>query len=164
MWRIGQDLLMTHSRVALGSLPWCLAPLACPRRAAWVNSQHGSSLLPVQVIGKQGRGHGASRAQYYMSSSVTAATFHRNRMSLWSPACTKGRRIRLHLFLRLSLTYLFRLHLVACGILIPPPGIEPSPPALEGQVSTTGSPGKSPRLPLLRGEILKNIRHILKPL
>ena len=31
----------------------------------------------------------------------------------------------------------------ACGILAPRPGIEPAPPALEGEVSTTGPPGKS---------------------
>ena len=32
--------------------------------------------------------------------------------------------------------------LVACGILAPRPGIEPSSPALEGGVLTTGPPGK----------------------
>ena len=31
----------------------------------------------------------------------------------------------------------------ACGILAPQPGIEPTPPALEGKVLTTGPPGKS---------------------
>ena len=31
----------------------------------------------------------------------------------------------------------------ACGILAPRPGIEPAPPALEGEVLTTGLPGKS---------------------
>ena len=31
----------------------------------------------------------------------------------------------------------------ACGILVPSPGIEPAPPALEGKVATTGLPGKS---------------------
>ena len=31
----------------------------------------------------------------------------------------------------------------ACGILVPWPGIEPAPPALEGQVLTTGPAGKS---------------------
>ena len=36
--------------------------------------------------------------------------------------------------------------LKACGILAPPPGIEPVPPALEGEVLTTGPPGKSPAL------------------
>ena len=30
----------------------------------------------------------------------------------------------------------------ACGILVPWPGIEPTPPALEGEVLTTGLPGK----------------------
>ena len=34
----------------------------------------------------------------------------------------------------------------ACEILAPRPGIEPAPPALEGEVLiTTGPPGKSPR-------------------
>ena len=33
--------------------------------------------------------------------------------------------------------------LEACGILAPRPGIEPSPPALEGEVLTTVPPGKS---------------------
>ena len=32
----------------------------------------------------------------------------------------------------------------ACGILAPRPGIEPAPPALEGEVLTTGPPRKSP--------------------
>ena len=31
----------------------------------------------------------------------------------------------------------------ACGILAPRPGIKPAPPALEGEVLTTGLPGKS---------------------
>ena len=31
----------------------------------------------------------------------------------------------------------------ACGILATQPGIEPTPPALEGEVLTTGLPGKS---------------------
>ena len=34
---------------------------------------------------------------------------------------------------------------VACGILAPRPGIEPVPPAMEGEVLTTGSPGMSLR-------------------
>ena len=33
----------------------------------------------------------------------------------------------------------------ACGISTPRPGVEPTPPALEGEVLTTGPPGKSPR-------------------
>ena len=32
----------------------------------------------------------------------------------------------------------------ACKILAPQPGIEPAPPALEGEVLTTAPPGKSP--------------------
>ena len=31
----------------------------------------------------------------------------------------------------------------ACGILAPQPGTDPAPPALEGEVPTTGPPGKS---------------------
>ena len=31
----------------------------------------------------------------------------------------------------------------ACGIIVPPPGTEPTSPALEGRCSTTGPPGKS---------------------
>ena len=31
----------------------------------------------------------------------------------------------------------------ACGILAPRPGMEPAPPALEGEALTTGPPGKS---------------------
>ena len=34
----------------------------------------------------------------------------------------------------------------ACGILAPPSGIEPAPPAQEGEVLTTGLPGKSPSI------------------
>ena len=33
----------------------------------------------------------------------------------------------------------------ACAILVPWTGIEPTPPTLEGEVSTTGPPGKSPK-------------------
>ena len=32
----------------------------------------------------------------------------------------------------------------ACGLLAPQPGIEPAPPELEGEVLTTGPPGKFP--------------------
>ena len=32
---------------------------------------------------------------------------------------------------------------VACGILVPQPGIDPTSPALEGGFLTTGPPGKS---------------------
>ena len=31
----------------------------------------------------------------------------------------------------------------ACGILAPQPGIQPPPPALEGEVLTAGPPGES---------------------
>ena len=34
----------------------------------------------------------------------------------------------------------------ACGILAPWPGIEPTPPALEDEVLTTGLPEKSPEI------------------
>ena len=33
----------------------------------------------------------------------------------------------------------------ACEILAPQPGIKPTPPALEGEVLTTGLPGKFPK-------------------
>ena len=45
----------------------------------------------------------------------------------------------------------------ACGILAPRPGIEPAPPALEGEVLTTGPPGKSLFLINLRGNSLFKI-------
>ena len=41
---------------------------------------------------------------------------------------------------------------VACGILVPRPGIKPSPSALEGGFLTTGPPGKSPGAIILRSE------------
>ena len=37
----------------------------------------------------------------------------------------------------------------ACVILVPRPGIQPTPPALEGEVLTTGVPGKSCSLVIL---------------
>ena len=42
-----------------------------------------------------------------------------------------------------TLLLFYVLVFLACGILAPWPGIKPSPPAQEGEVSTTGSPGKS---------------------
>ena len=33
---------------------------------------------------------------------------------------------------------------MTCGILVPQPGIEPAPPALEGEILTAGPPEKSP--------------------
>ena len=39
----------------------------------------------------------------------------------------------------------------ACGILAPQPEIEPAPPALEGEVLTTGPPGKSQDLLPFKG-------------
>ena len=41
----------------------------------------------------------------------------------------------------------------ALGTLTPWPRIEPAPPALEGEVLTTGPPGKSQELLYLNGEI-----------
>ena len=38
----------------------------------------------------------------------------------------------------------------ACGILAPRPGIKPAPTALEDEVLTTGPPGKSQQLMILR--------------
>ena len=43
--------------------------------------------------------------------------------------------------LLLSYVLLFGGH-EAYGILVPQPGIEPAPPALEGKILTTGPPGK----------------------
>ena len=43
----------------------------------------------------------------------------------------------------LLLFYVLAFGCEACGILAPRPGIEPAPPALEGEVPTTGPPGKS---------------------
>ena len=40
--------------------------------------------------------------------------------------------------------FFFWPYRTACGILVPQPGIEPVSPALEGGVSTTGPPGRSP--------------------
>jgi len=34
----------------------------------------------------------------------------------------------------------------ACGILVSPPGMEPTPPELKGKVLSTGPPGKSPAM------------------
>ena len=51
----------------------------------------------------------------------------------------------------------------ACGILVPRPGIEPTPPALESEVLTTGPPGKSRGYFLKRKRVLIfwNVRHDL---
>ena len=38
----------------------------------------------------------------------------------------------------------------ACGIIIPQPGIESTPPSLEGRVLTTGPPGRCQQSPFLR--------------
>ena len=46
--------------------------------------------------------------------------------------------------LLLLLMFCFFSH-KACGILAPRPGIKPTPHALEGEVPTTGPPGKSPK-------------------
>ena len=47
------------------------------------------------------------------------------------------------LFLFLCFDFFFFFGHEACRILAPRPGIEPTPPALEGEVLTTGPPGKS---------------------
>ena len=46
----------------------------------------------------------------------------------------------------------------ACGILAPWPGIEPAPPILEGEILTTGPPGKSREILSsgLKGEKMNN--------
>ena len=43
---------------------------------------------------------------------------------------------------------------VACGILVPRPGIEPTSPALEGRFFTAGPPGKSLFFMLLNTDLL----------
>ena len=43
----------------------------------------------------------------------------------------------------LLLYYVVFFGLEACGILTPQPGIEPTPPALEGEVLTPGPSGKT---------------------
>ena len=44
----------------------------------------------------------------------------------------------------------------ARGILVPQPGIDPTPPELEGEVLTTGPPGKSLIFPFIAGFILES--------
>ena len=52
-------------------------------------------------------------------------------------------------FVVVVVLYLFLCYILgffgreACGILVPRSGIEPTPPALKGNVLTTGPPGKS---------------------
>ena len=45
---------------------------------------------------------------------------------------------------------LFLFLAVACGILVPPPGIEPVPLHREGRILTTGQPGMIPISPLIQ--------------
>ena len=48
----------------------------------------------------------------------------------------------------------------ACGILVPWPGIKPTPPELQGRFLTTGPPGKSPdKLHLIILFLLGPLRH-----
>ena len=49
----------------------------------------------------------------------------------------------------LLLFYVLAFGRKACGILAPWPGIESVPTALEGEVLTTGPPGKSPQKTIL---------------
>ena len=49
----------------------------------------------------------------------------------------------------------------ACGILAPPPGIQPAPPASEGEVSTPGLPGKS--LKIFKNKIFKILNTCIFP-
>ena len=71
----------------------------------------------------------------------------------------KSRSVSLSLFLSLSFLAVLGLHcgtglscpaacgflIPRCGILVPPPRIEPASPALRGRFLTTGAPGKSLR-------------------
>ena len=43
----------------------------------------------------------------------------------------------------LLLSYVLLFAQEACGILVPQPGIEPTPPALEGEVISTGPPRRA---------------------
>ena len=52
-------------------------------------------------------------------------------------------KVVIEFFTVLLLFYVLVFGHKACGILTPWPGIEPTPPALEGEVLTTGLPGKS---------------------
>ena len=58
-----------------------------------------------------------------------------------------GNRAFLHRMANISSNTFFFFNLLAmphgCGILVPWPGIEPTPPRLEGRVLITGLPGKS---------------------
>ena len=69
--------------------------------------------------------------------------------SLWSLFFFKsfGCRLVFKVFIEfvtiLLLFYVLVLWPGACGILAPRPGIKPAPPTLEGEVFTTGPPGKS---------------------
>ena len=57
-----------------------------------------------------------------------------------------------------SVFYILVLDHEAYEILAPQPGIKPTPPSLEGEVLTTGLPGKSQVLSLLR-ERLEVFKH-----
>ena len=52
-----------------------------------------------------------------------------------------GSTLLLYIFF---LSFIFWMCHSACGILVLPPGIEPMPPALEGEVLTTVPPGRFP--------------------
>ena len=70
--------------------------------------------------------------------------------SLPKSPTTVHQSFRLHLLwlplnvcILLASFYGVRRHCTACGILAPQPGIEPTPPTLEGEVLTTGPAGRS---------------------
>ena len=48
----------------------------------------------------------------------------------------------------------------ACGILVPQPGIEPAPPALEDEVLTTEPPGKSLQSSLYYNDLEPDFQHL----
>ena len=50
--------------------------------------------------------------------------------------------------------------LEACGILAAQPGIEPTLPALKGEVLTTGPPREVPQMPFLTDKIRTQIKSI----
>ena len=119
--------MAAHSRILAWDIPWTEEP--------------GQAIV-----------HGTTKSQTQLRDSTTTTKsklhFNRNSWSLWNQ-----RILSCYLFTVISYKYLFiRLHQVSwgmqiliCGMwnVVPRPGIEPEPPALESKVLTTGLPGES---------------------
>ena len=56
-----------------------------------------------------------------------------------------------------SCLFFFWLHQEACGILVPWPGVEPGPSAVEGAVLTSGLPGNSPQGTFLLAKLICSV-------